>query len=230
MATLPKHKQPSERRTSRLIWLLTAHLVSSYFMFIEAQKMPDFTIVLTPRFPTEGQNVEMVPQKPTNETQSCLWYRGENITYVQILLYYPMNNTFEPQRGYHSGHVPLKDCVLTIRNVSYLDMGLYGIIMKSPTKSLTGEAFLSVTREDVPTKKKKKALGAGIIAGISAGCLVGLLMVIGLVAYQTRGTTFRSATTTQQATSSPTQDTSANKDANQTTASNQNPDAEGNKI
>ncbi|KAG8143510.1 hypothetical protein E2320_000726, partial [Naja naja] len=136
MAMLPKHKKPSEWKTSQLVWLLTA----------QAAKPPDFTIEVVPRYPLERQDVRLIPQKPTNDTESCLWFRGENETYLQIVLYYPSNNTFDSRPGFHSGHMPLEDCILGINNVSYLDMALYGMIMKLPAKSLFGETFLMVTR------------------------------------------------------------------------------------
>ncbi|XP_039208149.1 uncharacterized protein LOC120312019 isoform X1 [Crotalus tigris] len=226
MATLPNYRKPSKQRTSQLAWLLAAHLASSYFVFVQAQKKIDFTILVTPRYPFEGHNVSLIPQAPPNGTISCLWTKGENKT--EILMYYPSNHTFEPLFGFHSGHLPLEDCILFISNLSYLDMGMYGIIQTLPKKTLYGEGFLMITRESIP--RKKNALGAGIIAGISAGCLIGVLLVIGLVTYQTRGFSLRSATTAEPAGSSPTQEASTNKETNQPGANKQTQEAEGNKM
>ncbi|XP_070620299.1 uncharacterized protein [Erythrolamprus reginae] len=223
MASLPKRKQPSGRRPAQLAWLLTAHLVTSYFMLIQAEQPPDFTITFKPPHPTEGDDVQLIPKKPTNDTSSCSWFRGDNVTYIEIMVYFPLNRTTVPLRGFFPGCTATHDCVLTIHNISYQDMALYGVLMTTPKKSFLGRGFLEVTRVEMPMRILR-SLGAGVIAGISAGCLIGILLITGLVAYHVRRTNLRRANTTQPASNTTNQDTSANKEGN-----SQNADAEGNK-
>nr|XP_020668192.1 carcinoembryonic antigen-related cell adhesion molecule 21-like isoform X3 [Pogona vitticeps] len=176
---------------SWLILLLAAHALGASIFLSLTEKIPANTtieVTRSPEYPQEGQDVILIPEGKFDDKVSCLWFRGGRERYLEILVYQLKPTiAIHYKPGYNGRQTPDDDCSLHFANVSFEDMALYGVLIERKGNRIEyGERFLLVQEATPePTEpKESKVLSLRTIAGIVMGCLIGSVLVVGLISYQ----------------------------------------------
>ncbi|KAJ7303991.1 hypothetical protein JRQ81_011508 [Phrynocephalus forsythii] len=179
-------------RTSWLTLFLAAHVINSWFSPSHSQMLGpimDIEVIVTPKYPTVGEDVTLSTKASIRGIRNCIWFRGEEETYVEIIIYLRLP---VPQISYAAGYDGRQEldenCSLSIHNISFDDQALYGIKRNSSTTMEIGEAFIRVLDPIPELEPQQKALTSGLVVVIIAACLIGSIFIGALCTYQAAGT------------------------------------------
>nr|XP_016853634.1 PREDICTED: uncharacterized protein LOC107983664 [Anolis carolinensis] len=179
--------------TSWLSLFLAAQILISCFFVAHSQDPTavNITVVLLPEHPKVGGSVTITPETTKRDVTSCLWLKGSEQGYNRVIL-----NEFKPDSkvtnaDQYNGRQSFKEnCALHITKLDVEDQASYKIIRNTTSETETGEVFLLILRDSkvvttTPHKPEPRVMAVGTMAGIIVGCLVGSVLIVALITYQT---------------------------------------------
>ncbi|XP_016853631.1 uncharacterized protein LOC107983663 isoform X2 [Anolis carolinensis] len=181
--------------TSWLSLFLAAQILISCFFVAHSQdtKIVNISVVLLPEFSMVGDSVTIIPETTERDVTSCMWFRSFEGKYYPIIF-----KQFKPDErvmrgdGYDGRQFLRENCALRITELDIADMAIYMIIRNTTSKTEAGKVFLRILRDSkvvtpspVPHKLEPKVITVGTMAGIIVGCLIGSVLIVGLITYQT---------------------------------------------
>ncbi|XP_062818330.1 uncharacterized protein LOC103281274 isoform X2 [Anolis carolinensis] len=174
------------------MWALSSGCGTSWLsLFLADPKTVNISLTPYPKTPTVRASVTIYPENTTRDVTSCLWLRSKNDEDLWIIL-----NMFKPiekvLRGaaYNGRQFFRNNCGLLITRLEMEDMAVYKFIRNTTSETETGSIFLWIQQEVVtttpgPKVPQRRVITVGTMAGIIVGCLIGSILVVGVITYHT---------------------------------------------
>nr|XP_008120710.1 PREDICTED: uncharacterized protein LOC103281272 isoform X1 [Anolis carolinensis] len=149
----------------------------------------NITVVLLPEYPKVGGSVTIIPGTTKRDVTSCLWLKNFEDGYHRIILNeFKPNNKVTKGDKYDGRQFLREHCALLITKLDIEDQASYKIIKNTTSETETGETFLRILGDmdtSGPHKPQQRVITVGTMAGIIVGCLIGSVLIVGLITYQT---------------------------------------------
>ncbi|XP_077788746.1 uncharacterized protein LOC144328616 [Podarcis muralis] len=152
----------------------------------------DIIISFYPSIPVIDEDILLTLDGDIKGFVGCLWKRGVGPISRTIVLYYTQPNvTLQYMFGHTGREILNQDCSLLITKMTSEDTAVYEVEMEvwrnGTEYSLVGRKYLEVTGDETE-RERAGGLSGGAITAIVLGCLLGVIMGVGLISYQTKST------------------------------------------
>ncbi|XP_034973288.1 uncharacterized protein LOC118086119 isoform X2 [Zootoca vivipara] len=150
--------------------LFKASILSSCFLWTQAQAKTGIPIKVEPEILQEGQSVTLTPGDINVTTlRSCKWYRGSSADENRIFTYFlaPVISQ-KNESAFTDRETGRRDCSLHITDLTPSDSETYTLEPEGPLEHRTGAINITVPDSAL--------LEAGVVSRIVVGSLVGLML------------------------------------------------------
>nr|XP_020668221.1 uncharacterized protein LOC110089467 isoform X2 [Pogona vitticeps] len=168
-------------------------LISSCLLLTEADSI-NISVMPDPWLPLEGTEVKIIPEGNIEDVFACCWFRREMSNHSLIFIY-----ELPPESKYHYGKfytgretIGLQ-CSLHITGLTMEDEDLY-LLHKQRYEEFPseyGDTFLMIRHKEEEEEEDHHATSNKVEASdvikliLIVGCLVGLAVLVGFIAYHT---------------------------------------------